>query len=154
MSIDRIRNDWIASPLDIITTFQSISAATVLAASVSAITGASSGSQYNVCKRVTITCAATSGCTQPPVQFQLFNSSNSAGTALAGWVLNPQNAVTGSGTIGVTQLDLDNLHIATPSAAQAMCVSNITNTANGGLYTINLQTYVLGRQPKAVTIVS
>jgi hypothetical protein len=154
MPASDIRNDWIQSPLDLTTAFGSGSSAVTIAASVAAITGAGSASQYNVAKRITITCGASSASTLAPAQYALYNSSNSAGTILASWTILPQNATAASGVAGPFFLDFDELYIPTPTAAQAMCVSSVGASVAGVLVNVNLQTFILGKQPAKVTFVS
>jgi hypothetical protein len=150
--------DWIRSPLDLNTVTGSSTGAAVAVASVPAITAAAlSNGQWNVAKRVQISVAVSSGSSQAPIQFFLFNSiSSAAGTILAGWTLSPQNATVGSAFAapGVSLIDQNDLHIATPTAGQAMCLSGNASAGAGSIVTLNLQTYVLGKQPVQFTTLS
>lgn len=149
--------DWIRSPLDLVNVQGSATGAAVAVASIAALTGAASTGQWNVARRVTISCAVSSGSSQVPYQVFLFNATGSTGaTALAGWTVSPQNTPeTSLFTAGsIPYVDQNELHIPTPTAGQAMCLSGSGNMAAGTVMNLNLQAYVLGKQPVNVTILS
>ena len=150
MAIDS-RNDFVYSPLDLVTTTGSSSGAAVPLASVAA----AGASRRNICKRIQITMSTSSASVQVPITIALYDGASSTGTQLATWQLSPMTSSTATNTNGgyLCAVDYDRLHIR-GALNTAMALSGPVGGAAGCLIGLNLQTYAFPIKPAAVTMVA
>jgi hypothetical protein len=130
------RNTFVYSPLDLVTNTGSSTGAAIAVASVAA---AGTAGVFNICKRVQINMAVSSGASQVPYVIQLLHSASN-GTVLAQWVVTPSPAASGIGAPSQS-LDFDNLHIIPPAANAAMFLQAAVNASASTVVGLQLQTY-------------